>query len=287
MIVTRGRFATYGEFWYDEVPPARPGVDIVVHRQRSLPVEHAGPLQQTPSMLYATDLTREEAAIQADFDTTCRYHIRRAGKGDNLVLETITEPENRLAEFSAFYDAFAKEKAIWLADPGWLLAASRAGQLALSVATREGEPLVWHATVISGTTAGLQYSCSKFRSGDNEYRARVARANRWLHWQDMLQLRARGLTRYDWGGFFADESTAESAGINNFKRSFGPTTIPTFDCTIPVTLRGRMWLALRDAWRSRRPAHPAARRLQETAAHAGTLAQPVAAAGGVTDEQLV
>lgn len=263
MIVTRGRFATYGEFWYDEVPAAKPGIDIAVHRQCAAPVAGA---QQSKSMLYMTDLTREETAIQADFDTTCRYHIRRAGKNDNLVLDYIAAPENRLAQFSAFYDEFAKEKAVWLADPGWLLAAAHAGQLALSVVTREGEPLVWHASVISGTTAGLQYSCSKFRSGDNEYRARVGRANRWLHWQDMLQLRARGITRYDWGGFFSDESTPERAGINNFKRSFGPTAVPTFDCTIPVTLRGRMWLALREAWRSRRPAHPAAQRLRETAA---------------------
>lgn len=253
MIRISGRFATYGEMWYDEEPAERTDVDIIVHRQRSFPL---GGERHSTSVLFMTDLTRDEATIAADFDTTCRYHIRRAGKNDGLATEFITEPESRIAEFCAFYNAFASQKAIWIADMDWLRAASRAGQLALSVATRNGEPLVWHAYVMFGRTAGLQYSCSNFRNGDNEYRARVARTNRWLHWQDMLRLKGLGIARYDWGGFFSDESTAERAGINNFKRSFGPQPVPTYDCTIAVTFRGRFWLAVRDAWRSRHPTRP-------------------------------
>jgi lipid II:glycine glycyltransferase (peptidoglycan interpeptide bridge formation enzyme) len=77
----------------------------------------------------------------------------------------------------------------------------------------------------------------------------IGRANRWLHWQDMLRLKQMGLERYDWGGLFEDDSTPERAGINSFKKHFGGRQERTYDCTVPVTLRGRIYLPLRDAWR--------------------------------------
>jgi hypothetical protein len=253
MICTRGRGAVYGEVWYAETPPADASVDILVYRQRATPVADA---RYAPTMLLLTDLTKEEDAIAADFDTTCRYHIRRAGKSDGVSLQYIEDPEPRLEEFRAFYDDFANEKSLYPADMKWLVGACRAKQLAFTVAMHEGEPLVWHAYVIFGNSAGLQYSCSCFRNREREFRSRVARANRWLHWQDMLQLKARGITRYDWGGLFSDESTPERFGINNFKRSFGPKPLRAYDCTVPLTLRGRLWLPLREAWRRRQPLRP-------------------------------
>jgi hypothetical protein len=111
--------------------------------------------------------------------------------------------------------------------------------------------LVWHAYVMSGSTAGLLHSSSRFREGESDYRALVGRANRWLHWKDMLQFRALGMQRYDWGGLFGDESTPERAGINNFKKSFGGQLVRSFDCTLPRSLRGRVLLPIRDAWRRR------------------------------------
>jgi hypothetical protein len=248
MIRLEGRGASYGEIWYDEEPPAR-GVDILLYRQRAAPVANA---QVTPTTLLLTDLSVDADAIVAPFDNTCRYHIRRADKKDGLAFEVVEQPETRLHELRDFYRAFAREKSVWDIDMPWLVAACRSDQLALTIASHDGEPLVWHAHVIYGVTAGMQYSCSCFRERDNEYRARIARANRWLHWQDMLRFKSRGCTRYDWGGVFSDESTPERAGINNFKRSFGPTPLTTYDCTAPVTLRGRVWLSIRDAWRKRR-----------------------------------
>ena len=63
---------------------------------------------------------------------------------------------------------------------------------------------------------------------------------------------------YDWGGMFEDESTAERAGINRFKRMFGGSPVRAYDCTVPANVRGRAFLALRDVWRSWQRAQPAA-----------------------------
>lgn len=252
MIRIKGRTAVYGEVWYDEDLPRDPGVDIVVYRQRQAPVSDA---RTTPFLTMVTDLSVAEDAIAERFGKDCRYKIRRAETKDDLRMEFITDPKSRLDEFCAFYDAFAEQKSTWLCDRQWLLAACKAGQLVLTSASRNGEALVWHAYLTSGKAAWLQYTGSCFRDKDNDYRALVGRANRWLHWREMLEFKKIGITRYDWGGLFEDESTPENAGINRFKKDFGGQPERTYDCTVPVTLKGRIWLPLRDAWRRRKSAH--------------------------------
>ena len=68
----------------------------------------------------------------------------------------------------------------------------------------------------------------------------------------MLRFKETGIQRYDWGGLFEDESTPERARINNFKRDFGGQQERIYDCTVPMTLRGRIYIPLRDAWRRRK-----------------------------------
>jgi lipid II:glycine glycyltransferase (peptidoglycan interpeptide bridge formation enzyme) len=65
----------------------------------------------------------------------------------------------------------------------------------------------------------------------------------------MLRFKEMGIQRYDWGGLFEDESVPEHAGVNSFKKEFGGQPERTYDCTVPVTVRGRIYLAVRDAWR--------------------------------------
>ncbi|HEY8068182.1 MAG TPA: hypothetical protein VIF38_04755 [Burkholderiales bacterium] len=246
MIPIRGRAVVYGEVWFDEAPVAAVGVDIVVHRQRSAPIPDS---RSVAFLSLHTDLAPAENAILQQFQENCRYQIRRAETKDGLRHEFITDTEGRLDEFSAFYDAFAKQKAVWLADRAWLAAASRGRQLILTAAWRADEILVRHAYLVAGGIARLEYSGSCFRDKGPGYRSLVGRANRWLHWNDMLRLKKMDVAQYDWGGMFEDETTPEREGINRFKRSFGGQPVRRYDCTVPATLRGRIWLPVRDAWR--------------------------------------
>jgi len=248
MIYLRGRGAVYGEVWFAEQPARDCGADIVQYRFHGAPAAGA---RATTLLSMVTDLSPEEEAIAGGFGKDCRYKIRRAETKDGLRLEFSAEPERRLGEFADFFDAFAKQKDHSRCDRHWLAAACEAGQLALSVAYRGEEALVWHAHVLCMTPAGLQYTASHFRGQDSDFRALVGRANRWLHWKDMQKLRSMGFTRYDWGGLFADESTPERAGINRFKRDFGGEEIRVYECAVPASLRGRVYLPLRDAWRRR------------------------------------
>src|SRR6266852_8943722 len=185
MICINARGAVYGEVWYDEQPPGDCGVDIVLYRQREAPIADA---QTTPFLSLVTDLDDKEDAILAGFGKDCRYKIRRAETKDGLRMEFIAAPESRLDEFRGFYDAFARQKSLEPSDHQWLVAACKARQLALASATQNGEALVWHAYVMLGNAARFQYSGSFFRNREGNYRALVGRANRWLHWRDMLQL---------------------------------------------------------------------------------------------------
>lgn len=250
MIRLHGRGAVYGEVWFDEQPASDCGVDIVQYRFRDAPVAGA---RTTPLLSLVTDLSPGPEAISAQFGNDCRYKVRRAETKDGLRMEFITDPESRLQEFGEFFDAFARQKSHQACDRHWLRAACEFRHLALSTASQGGEALVWHAYVTHGATAGLQYTGSCFRDRDNDYRALVGRANRWLHWNDMLRLKEAGITRYDWGGLFEDESTAERAGINRFKRDFGGQRVRVYECTAASSVRGRIYLPLRDAWRRWKP----------------------------------
>ncbi len=249
MIRIKGRAAVYGEVWYDEEPPRDSGVDIVLYCQRETPIADA---RTVPFFSLVTDLSVNEDAIMGQFGKDCRYKIRRAETKDGLHMEFLTDPESRLDEFRAFYDAFARQKSLEPSYHQWLVAACTARQLVLTSASRNDEALVWHAYVMCGQTARLQYTGSCFRNKENDYRALVGRANRWLHWREMLRFKEMGMTRYDWGGLFEDESVPERAGINQFKKDFGGRQERTYDCTVPVTIKGRIWLPVRDALRRRK-----------------------------------
>ena len=257
MLRIKGKAVTYGEVWFDEDVPARPGVDILVCHRRPEPQPD---VPHQPFLSIVNDLTVAEDAVAEPFINTCRYQVRRADTKDGLVAEFLAEPAARLDEFCEFFDEFARQKSIVLSDRAWLTEAITAGRLVLTSASSQGTVLVWHAYLLSGDTASLVHSASYYRDGNPEQRNLVGRANRWLHWRDMLGFRGRGIARYDWGGLFMDESTPDRAGINNFKKSFGGRLERRCDYTVPVSVLGRIYLPLRDAWRrwKSRPAQPAA-----------------------------
>ena len=243
MIVINGRFATYGEVWFDEDPPAHSDVDVLMFRQCSRSVD--GYICK-PFMSLVNDLSVSEETIMAAFGNTNRYKIKRAASKDGLESECVANPRTQLDRFSDFYDEFALQKKLPAAYRRGLNAACDAGQLHLTYAAKEGWKLVWHAYISYGQKIALLHSASLFRDMRNVDRALLGRANRWLHWRDMLHFKQLGLRCYDWGGVFEDESNAERVGVNTFKREFGGNPVRTFNCTLAVTLKGRVYLALRN-----------------------------------------
>jgi len=253
MIRVRRRSVAYGEIWFDEEPPSSPGVDILMFCQRSTPAEGK---RCSRFLSLITDLSPEPDAILAQIGPQTRYQIRRSENKDGVRAEFISEPREKLEEFSRFYDAFARQKGVSALYRPALYAACEANQLVLSAAYRDGAPLVWHAYIIFGGTAGLLHTGSLFRGKGTDETRLIGRANRWLHWQDILGFRQRGLAHYNWGGLFEDTSTPDAAGINRFKEDFGGRRVCTYNALLPLTAKGRGYLAMRDLWRLARGEEP-------------------------------
>lgn len=244
MITIKGRFATYGEIWFDEQPPSGAAVDILTFRLRPTPVD--GTLC-TRFLSLVSDLSIDAEALMAQFGSTNRYKIKRAAARDQLTFEFTQDAAPYLEEFCLFYDEFATQKKLQESYRRALSAACASGQLVLSAASCEGRRLVWHAYIKWDATAALLHSASHFRDKDGVDRALVGRANRWLHWRDMLAFKEAGVRTYDWGGMFDDESVPGQASINNFKREFGGRPVEAYNCTTPRSLKGRIYVALRNA----------------------------------------
>ena len=167
-------------------------------------------------------------------------------------MEFAARPGPHLRDFCDFYDEFARQKRLRPADVTWLQAACDANRFALATVWRGREPLVRHGYVVGGKTILLHCSASLFRTQDQEHRALIARANRWLHWRSMLYFSEHGATHYDWGGLFEDESTPERVGINRFKKEFGGRPVRRFDCLVARSARGHLRLGIKrlgDGWR--------------------------------------
>jgi hypothetical protein len=242
MITIHGRLAKYGEIWFDDDPPPDPRVDILRYRLRRSPLARG---TWTPFRSLVSDLSEDADTIMSRFGGTNRYKIKRADSKDGLKGEFITRPAEQLANFCDFYDGFAAQKKLPPSYRRGLRAACAADKLVLSAASHAGVRIVWHAYVRSGATAALLHSASHYRVRADIDRAVVGRANRWLHWQDMLAFRAMGVFHYDCGGLFDDESVSAQASVNNFKREFGGRTVEAYNCTMPISIRGRLYTALR------------------------------------------
>lgn len=245
MIRTRGKLVRYGEVWFDEHPnPPQP--DVMIYRQRSAPLPNA---QCSPFLSLVTDLSVDEQLLWKRIDKNCRYDIRRAEKdGAACTLHTSPSPDT-IAEFEKFFGKFAADKSLAPVDRDWLLAAAGADRLFLGSARSDGEVLVWHSHVVSGSVVRLLHSCSLRHNSDSRKRQLVGRANRLLHWHDMREFRALGFRAHDWGGLFEDESVSGRKAINDFKREFGGEERAYYDCVVTPTTLGRLYLPIRSAWR--------------------------------------
>ena len=239
MVTLKRKFITVGELWFDEQPDTTP-VDLLLYYHWSQPGREAYSRE-----FYSIEipLTPAPEQLLGAMKKDTRYEITRAGK-DALTVDFWTEPdEATLDSFCTFFDAFAASRGLSSANRPWLSEYARAGQLTLSCASLEGVPLVWHSYYRGPRWARLLMSASDFRSNpDKAFRNLVGRANRFLHWNDMLQFKDSGVDFYDLGGWYEGSEDQQKLRINQFKEEFGGAVNKRYYSMHPVTLKGQMFL---------------------------------------------
>ena len=154
--------------------------------------------------------------------------------------------EGPVDDFIEFFDRFASVKGLPPAPAERLHTLAAAGALDLTKVTRHDEALVWHAYLRAGNRARLLHSASLYREqGDTVTRNLIGRANRYLHWHDLLRYKDSAVRVFDFGGWYEGSDDEELLRINAFKEEFGGRVVREFHCAVPASVRGRIVLFAR------------------------------------------
>lgn len=192
------------------------------------------------------DITQEEVEIFNGFAKNVKYEINRAENKDGLSCSFHISPieSDIIKNFVNDYNLFNKERSKNKIQPKEFEKYSRAGALLLTSVSHNGKIIVWHSYIIKDRRARLKTSSSLSNAESSEMRNLTGRANRWLHWQDIKNLKQRGFKVYDFGGWYSGNDDRKLLGINEFKETFGGIKEKSYNYTLAPTLKGKLYLFL-------------------------------------------
>lgn len=200
--------------------------------------EHRGYWKRPVSSLECNLLcTADEILSQMRKNT--RYEIRRAMNHDRLHTMMTAEPsEDDVAGYIGYYNKFADSKKMHHINEIRVRALIGQNMYAITKCfDSKDNILAEHAYYLDKKEkrAMLATSASMFRENENsEYRNLTGRANRMLHYKDLLAFKNLGYEVYDYGGIgdYNDELKAIAA----FKLGFGGT-VRTYDASFTLHLK--------------------------------------------------
>jgi hypothetical protein len=237
------------EIWYDRGGEPEKKSDVIKYKFAEEVREGAALREDLFTLLL--DLGEDEKALHAYIGKSAKNEINRARERDGVrcgvFLELNEKSAEKLNQYIDYFNAFAASKnrsAISFSDLGQFY---EAGTLCIRRAlSREGSPvLAMHAYIVGDNRARLLQSASHFReSFDPEERKLIGRANRLLHWEDILYFKAMGLGWYDFGGWYGGETDREKLAINQFKETFGGKKRREYSYLLPVSGAGKIALAI-------------------------------------------
>jgi lipid II:glycine glycyltransferase (peptidoglycan interpeptide bridge formation enzyme) len=235
------------EIWYNrhEEPPKK--TSIIKYKFVGEKQGGAASLEERFTILI--DLKQKQEDIFSQLRKNTRYEINRAKERDRVTCETLFNlgemDKDKITRFIEYFNAFSdskkrKELELNFSD---LKQFYDNNTLCIRQAVNENESLIYttHAYAVSDNRARLLYSASHFRdSEDSELRNLIGRANRFLHWADILFFKEMGLDYYDFGGWYGGQEDKEKLAINQFKESFGGEKQREYTYIIPVTTIGKI-----------------------------------------------
>lgn len=243
------RFRRHGlrigeSYFFEQSMPSYRGLDLMRMAGVLQPYDSAG---WSIASTIVLDLQRTEDELLRQMEKTTRYEIRRGTEQGEFAMEMFLSPQaETIARFCDFYDLAANYKFRRPIYRPRLYSLAAFNMLLLtSAATTTSTPLVWHAYVAGKERIMLLYSASSFRENEGSAaRNLAARANRCLHWNDMVQAKRAGAALYDMGGIDIKNKSPKTSRIAQFKRGFGGEIVSTYARTFATSLKGRLALGL-------------------------------------------
>jgi lipid II:glycine glycyltransferase (peptidoglycan interpeptide bridge formation enzyme) len=236
-------FTKIAEIWYDF--SGKPKMPVDIYRYKFVSENNQNTASYEKLFTLLIDLTKSESEIFSKIRKNSRYEITRARSKDSVIcvtlIETGSNDPQKISQYISFFNQFAQSKGRSKINYTDLEQYIEAGNLCVRYAFLNNDILTMHAYVISDNTARLHQSSSLFRNSDNsEYRNMVARANRYLHWDDILYFKKSGLSWYDLGGWYGGNENKEQLSINIFKESFGGLLKEEYSYIVPKTIKGQI-----------------------------------------------
>ena len=194
------------------------------------------------------DLTAPLDDISSPISKNTRYKIQRAER-EGLTPRITQDPSLEEASLYAhYYDTFAHHKGLPPCNRAKLRALCSTSALLLSsISDSDGNLLSAHAYVKDEVLGRVRllYSASHYRAmADSSERNKVGRANRFLHWYEILSLKNVGFKLYDLGGIPLDSSDEAKNAIARFKLEFGGKLLVEYSGFLPTNLIGKALLPL-------------------------------------------
>ena len=202
-------------------------------------------LKTKNSTVYNTlqiDLDKNEEILLSELRKNTRTEISRCERRDELNAQIINQPSlEQLNQFINFYNKFSKTKNLPYANIGKLMALVKIGALSIGVIKNSnGETLVSHAHIVLKKRARLLYSASLYREfDDNQVRNLIGRANRALHWNEIIFFKNKSFKLYDFGGLSLSNDKKLSQ-IDDFKKGFGGKHVEEYNAKIGVSIFGKL-----------------------------------------------
>ena len=239
-VKVKGRFCTTEHVWFEnvnEIPRNTKSDVLIIHANNSIIDEELSSKQ----LSLISDLSSSLDELQ--ISKTVKNEINRSQRDgvSARMFDSFECSSNDIImdQFKKTYHEMYESKDIqgrWLNDKE-ISSYINSNAFLLTVAYIDDEPSVFHSYVFDSFNARLLHSCSAFRTTEKEFRNAIGRANKYLHWQDFMFLKSKGIIKYDWGGI---ASIDNPNGIDKFKLAFGGTPVEYYNITKNNTLRSKM-----------------------------------------------
>ena len=249
MTIVKENFLLREDIWFDQEPEKKNDLDVLYYYYQTTPPSIPS-WECDEEYTLLIDLTQDRDEIWKRINRNSRYEIKRASRKDLLIYEFWERIDSeRLDEFFDFHAQFTASQGLRNLRKSVKLRLknyAQSGVLNLSrVKLKDEKDLTWHVYYYSKHRVFLLHSASIKNSADNAYKRLVGRANRYHHWRDILTYKERGISVYDFGGWYANTDDQKLIYINQFKEEFGGELVKNFNWRHGLTLKGKLFLLLR------------------------------------------
>lgn len=169
--------------------------------------------------LFKTNIIRLNVSIDnisSHFRKSIKSEINQSQKNDKTIVMFFNKPDDYTIDlFIDAYNEFAKLKNLPLPNRNKIKGMSN--NILISNANINEKIVVWHLYIYDNDRIRLLYS-STIETKDKELYTRIAKANKFLHFEDIKYAKNNNFDIYDFGGLNLQDNSV--VGIDQFKLGF-------------------------------------------------------------------